>query len=213
MKICCICGGTEFNKGPMGRTSVNGNNPKCDNCGSLERHRIIYDIYKRFPENYFSGLSLLQFSIDNSVNRNWFKNSTLSVFGGENSIDLSKNVDNMKSYDVVVCNHVLEHIENDRKAVKNLMTLVNDDGFCQITVPTPAYKKKTEEYGFANEKYSYHYRCYGEDFVDLLKDIPGVFVLDVHAIDNITGTKDYVYFVFKKKSVFEKLAPLLKKQC
>jgi 2-polyprenyl-3-methyl-5-hydroxy-6-metoxy-1,4-benzoquinol methylase len=66
----------------------------------------------------------------------------------------------MKSYDVVVCNHVLEHIENDRKAVKNLMALVNDDGICQITVPTPAYKKKTEEYGFANEKYSYHYRCF-----------------------------------------------------
>ncbi len=44
-----------------------------------------------------------------------------------------------KEYDVVVCNDVIEHIEDDRKAIKNLWSFVKPGGMLVITVPAHSF--------------------------------------------------------------------------
>ena len=56
---CNICGGQDFETGPKGRKSkFTEKLPKCTQCESLERHRIIRDIWKRMLKpNFNSAIS------------------------------------------------------------------------------------------------------------------------------------------------------------
>ena len=39
------------------------------------------------------------------------------------------------SFDVVICNHVLEHVDDDRKAMQELLRVMNPSGFGIFQVP------------------------------------------------------------------------------
>ena len=72
------------------------------------------------------------------------------------------------SIDVLWCHHVLEHIEDDRAAIKELhRTLRPSTG--ELVVSVPMNGAITREYGQANKKESGHWRMYGDDFVDRLE--------------------------------------------
>jgi 2-polyprenyl-3-methyl-5-hydroxy-6-metoxy-1,4-benzoquinol methylase len=68
-------------------------------------------------------------------------------------------------YDLITCFDVLEHIEDDRKALSKMATLVNDGGFLVLTVP--AYKFLWNKH----DEINHHYRRYSKK--ELLKKIPG----------------------------------------
>ncbi len=54
-----------------------------------------------------------------------------------------------QGYDVVVCNDVIEHIDDDRKAIKNLWSFVKPGGMLVITVPAHSflYCQRDEAWG------------------------------------------------------------------
>src|SRR5690606_2479969 len=86
--VCIICGGTSFGPGPSGRKSRSGLWPQCLGCHSLERHRLLRKIWLSFPETFLSSGNVLQFSPDLCVLPEWFKNHELSIYGGDNTIDM-----------------------------------------------------------------------------------------------------------------------------
>jgi SAM-dependent methyltransferase len=67
-------------------------------------------------------------------------------------------------YDLITCFDVLEHIEDDSKALSKMATLVNDEGFLVLTVP--AYKFLWNRH----DEINHHYRRYSKK--ELLKKIP-----------------------------------------
>jgi SAM-dependent methyltransferase len=67
-------------------------------------------------------------------------------------------------YDLITCFDVLEHIEDDNKALSKMATLVNDGGFLVLTVP--AYKFLWNRHDEINR----HYRRYSKK--ELIKKIP-----------------------------------------
>ncbi len=83
------------------------------------------------------------------------------------------------SYDVIFCNHVLEHIPNDTKAMQELYRVLKKGGFGIFQIPQDISKEKTfEDDSIIDRKerekifgqYD-HVRVYGLDYFDKLRSI------------------------------------------
>ena len=72
------------------------------------------------------------------------------------------------SYDLILCNHVLEHIERDDWAVAEMSRVLSPDGMAVITVPGEWDRWKIIT--FPDTSLNGHYRDYGLDFVQLLEN-------------------------------------------
>jgi len=83
-----LLGGVEFELGPNDRKSATGKLPRCKRCRSLERHRQLRQVYAQLPDSYIGGLDVLQLSPDIGVDLAWFNSYEVSVFEGENPLDL-----------------------------------------------------------------------------------------------------------------------------
>lgn len=78
-----------------------------------------------------------------------------------------------ETYDIVICSHILEHVEDDRKAMLELKRILKEDGVCIFLVPLVIGSDKTDEaFGLsAGENWERfgqddHARLYGrEDFL------------------------------------------------
>lgn len=88
------------------------------------------------------------------------KNATIK------KIDLTKKLLFKKnSFDVVICADVLEHIKNDKIAIKNLVNALKKDGLLVLT--NPAYSKYYGEH----DKLIGHYRRYNKkDYLNVAKE-------------------------------------------
>jgi SAM-dependent methyltransferase len=81
------------------------------------------------------------------------------------------------SFDVIVCNHVLEHIPDDRKAMRELFRILRPGGWALLQVPIAASRDTTLEdvtvsdadrlrlYGQTD-----HVRIYGKDYSKRLQE-------------------------------------------
>lgn len=83
------------------------------------------------------------------------------------------------SFDVVFCNHVLEHIEEDKKAMQELYRVLKPNGFGIFQVPQDVNLEKTyEDFSItapqdrAKHFGQYdHVRVYGKDYFDRLRQV------------------------------------------
>jgi ubiquinone/menaquinone biosynthesis C-methylase UbiE len=80
------------------------------------------------------------------------------------------------SFDVVYCSHVLEHVPDDRKAMRELARVLKPTGWAILAVPI--FNEKTFEDPTITSpeerervfRQSDHVRIYGRDFVDRLRE-------------------------------------------
>ena len=189
---CNICGGRYFRRGPWDRKCVNGKLPECAKCGCKERHRALRKMWDRVIDAEYRKMDVIQFSNDLGAKRQWFGSFEVSNFGGSNSLDLLQIDRPDSSYDIAICNHILEHIEDDRRAFRELMRIVKANGILQFSVPSPALFNKTWGWNFL---WHDHYRMYGRDLVERFMDaLPGVSILEVPIVDDVTEVPDFAYF-------------------
>jgi SAM-dependent methyltransferase len=201
---CNICGGEEFDFGPNKRLSRTKKLPCCKSCGSAERHRVFRQVHQRLKECVpYDLYSCLQISNDLSVESEWFGKYELSIYGRQNSVDLQDIERETESYDLVICNHVLEHVENDIKALKELFRIFSKDGLLQLSVPQPMVINKTTDWGFPDSSKFGHYRMYGKDIKDKFElTMPeGMSYLKVISKDPVTEAAD-MCFIFLKSIGF-----------
>ena len=196
---CTICGGMEFKAGPGGRLFKDVP-PVCGQCGSLERHRATRIILESLGVERFSDLSVLQLSLDPSIDRNWFRSFEYSIYENHNSIDIM-NIDRPDSaYDVVICNHVLEHVPEDRVAMRELSRITSNRGFLYISVPDPANRAETSDWGEPDWTQHGHYRVYGMDILHKLEQtLPDRYVVLIRQVDPVTGRQDAGFLVSKSR--------------
>jgi ubiquinone/menaquinone biosynthesis C-methylase UbiE len=82
------------------------------------------------------------------------------------------------SFDVIYCSHVLEHVPDDRKGMRELSRVLKPNGWALVAVPVHEDRDRTFEdpnvvtpadrlrvYGQWD-----HVRIYGRDFVDRLRE-------------------------------------------
>ncbi len=204
--VCNICGDSQFELGPNNRKSSTGEAPRCIRCRSLERHRQLRQIYAQMPRAYLRKLDALQLSSDVAVEPSWFKSYEVSVFEGENSLDVEAIDCADSSYDLVICNHVLEHVANDRKGLRELIRIVRPGGFLQVTVPAPYTRAVTVDWGYPNPGAHGHYRGYGKDFIQLFREAHSEMItLQVEVFDEVTGAGGYVYLSSLNEKLIRKM--------
>ncbi|MBT8221184.1 MAG: methyltransferase domain-containing protein [Bacteroidia bacterium] len=83
------------------------------------------------------------------------------------------------TFDVVLCNHVLEHIEDDQQAMKELFRVLKPGGWAMLQVPinyqnATTYEDSTITDPKEREKHFWqddHYRLYGRDYAEVLSEI------------------------------------------
>lgn len=107
----------------------------------------------------------------------WQRTKNLRVFrvDYEKTRDVDAQVDLQQlaltsdAVDLVWCHQVLEHIEDDLAAMRELNRILRP-GTGELVVSVPmANNPDTIEYGFPDPKESGHWRVYGDDFVTRLE--------------------------------------------
>ena len=89
-------------------------------------------------------------------------------------------------YDVILCNHVLEHLAHDTAAISELARVLSKDGVAVITIPGDFNRRETVV--FSTKSRNGHYREYGMDVVELFgRSFANVQVVDLHTFDGAQG--------------------------
>lgn len=206
---CNICGGQKFRHGPNQRLSPTGKPPRCKRCHSLERHRAFRRIFLELGPKRLRTLRCLQFSPDPTINRRWFDSFEVSVFGTLNSLDLQHIDRPDRSYDVIVCNHVLEHVPDYRAALRELSRILSAHGFLFLSFPDPYRAERTTDWGYPDPKLHNHYRHFGRDVEEVLRqEMADCHVVAVTSVDAVTGLRDLAYVVTRSGDWLRRLGRL-----
>ena len=206
---CNICGGRKFVRGPKERLSATGQRPCCKRCRSFERHRAFHRIFLELDPRRLRPLRCLQFSQDPSVESRWFQTHEVSVFNESNSLDLQHIDRPDRSYDVIVCNHVLEHVPDYRAALRELSRILSGRGFLFLSFPDPCRLERTTDWGYPDPNFHQHYRHFGRDVEDVFRqELRDCHVVAVTATDPATGTSDLAYVVTRSGDWMRRLDSL-----
>lgn len=194
---CNICGGTEFGHGPNGRKASTGVPPRCMKCDSLERHRVLRKILQGLPIGFLEWRKVLQFSHDQGLDRQFFPHLELSIFEGENSLDLQVIDRPEESYDFISLNHVLESVPDDRAAFSELCRILSPKGILQICFGSPLSRDKTVD--LPEPMYDWKaYHLYGVDLVERFRcKENGVYPLVIEETDPCTHVRQVVHLFLK----------------
>ena len=130
-------------------------NALCWRCGAQERHRAQWLLFERRPELLAEARSLLHFSPE------WCLRRRLAAVGGlcyvtsdldidpTHPADLRLDVTALAlpdgAFDAIICSHVLEHVPDDRSAMRELRRITAPAGFTLVMVPLALDRAATFE--------------------------------------------------------------------
>ncbi|MFC2110708.1 class I SAM-dependent methyltransferase, partial [Bacteroidota bacterium] len=174
---------------------------------SLERHRLLWLFLERKTEFFTKSLKVLHVAPEQCFYKLFRNQSNLDY----TTTDLYSPLADVKadicslpfednSYDLIFCNHVLEHIENDKKAMEELYRVLRPGGFGIFQIPQDLSRKNTyEDFTITNPKerkkhfgqYD-HVRIYGKDYFDKLRQVG--FSVNEIACSDIGTTKEIETF-------------------
>ena len=154
----------------------------CPVCKALPRHRILASWFENHKE-MFEGNSILYFAPEYSMMR-WFKRNHISIVTADlfSDADLKLDIQSTglpdESYDIIICNHVLEHVDDFRKALKEMFRILRSEGTFICSFPmdpkvelvdedsaVESDKERFERFGQAD-----HQRVFGMNADSLLYD-------------------------------------------
>jgi SAM-dependent methyltransferase len=180
---CPICGGRFRKFLPYGHTTIR-ENALCPKCLSLERHRLMWMFLREKTSFFRANLRVLHIAPEQCFLSRFRKLSNIDYITADMEspiADIKLDIQDMPfsddQFDVVICNHVLEHVKDDRKAMSEILRVLRKGGFALMHVPIDYSMKETYEDSTISspkdrEKHfrqKDHYRLYGLDFTERLK--------------------------------------------
>ena len=182
---CPICGSSFSKFMPYGYGKANRNNRLCPNCLSLERHRLLWMYLKNKTDFFKDKISVLHIAPEQSFLKRFKKLENINY----TTADLVSPIADVKTdirdmyvfednkFDVIICNHVLEHIDEEQKALSELYRIMKPGAWAILQVPIDYSLETTfEDDTITNKKerekifgqYD-HVRQYGTDYPERLK--------------------------------------------
>lgn len=155
---------------------------------SLERHRLLW-LYLNNETDFFTSKikkNVLHFAPEQAFYKR-FRNQKNIVYTTTDLFsplaDVKADICNLpfddNQYDLILCNHVLEHIPDDTKAMQELLRVLKPGGMAILQIPQDLNREQT----FADDtitdqkeraklfgQYD-HVRVYGRDYFDKLRSI------------------------------------------
>lgn len=153
---------------------------------SLERHRLMWLYLQNETDFFTEKLKVLHIAPEQSFYKRFRKMKNLDYTTCDlNSpiADVKADIQNLpfddNSFDVIFCNHVLEHVEDDKKALSELYRVMKAGGWGIFQVPIRYQLEKTFEDPTITDKKERiekfgqydHVRVYGTDYYSTLESI------------------------------------------
>jgi SAM-dependent methyltransferase len=191
---CPVCGRTyrRFQRDPAGYDAF------CPRCGSRARHRVIWLCLARWGVAARRGLRVLHLAPEHGLETRLralpgvrYLSADLAHPRAMEHFDLRDIPHPDDAFDLVICSHVLEHVEDDARALAELHRVVAPGGDLLVMVPFDSERDATLEdpavVGAEARRAAYwapdHVRLYGRD-VEARLAAPGFEVeLDRFALD------------------------------
>lgn len=153
---------------------------------SLERHRLLWLYLKDHTDFFTQPHKVLHFAPEQAFYKRFRKLENLDY----TTTDLNSPLADVKadicdlpfednSFDFILCNHVLEHIPDDEKAMQELFRILKPGGTAILQIPQDLKRENTfEDDSITDPKerakifgqYD-HVRVYGRDYFDKLRSI------------------------------------------
>jgi len=120
---------------------LNNGDQLCPGCGSLGRNRRLWDILK--DDIKTENISILDFSPSRclyykfkSIDKiNYVSSDFKNEFLADKKYDITGIDCPSENFDIIICYHILEHIADDRRAIKELGRVLKPAGKCYIQTP------------------------------------------------------------------------------
>src|ERR1041385_333763 len=112
------------------------------------------------PEAFFKQIFVRQFPK--------YETADLFMKGVDHKVDLQDLPFTDGSYDLVFASHVLEHIRDDKKAIREIRRILKPNGVAIL--PVPIVCAHTIEYPEANPREAGHVRAPGPDYFEKYKE-------------------------------------------
>jgi len=141
-KVACpICKSHYRQFLPYGRINPRPN-ALCPNCLSLERHRLIW-LYLQKKTNFFqTKLTVLHIAPEpcftqrfETQHGNTYITADIESPLAKIKMDIHQIPFGENHFDVVLCNHVLEHVQDDIKAMSEIKRVLKPGGWAILQVP------------------------------------------------------------------------------
>jgi len=156
---------------------------KCPRCGSLERHRVLWLFLERETDLFSRPGAMLHVAPEYALLRRLQRVEGLRYLSGDLDsaladveLDLLNLPFEPENFDWLICNHVLEHVGDDRRALAEIHRVLKPGGWAILMCPVDRRRATTLEdpavtsprerhrvFGQAD-----HVRLYGRDYADRL---------------------------------------------
>jgi SAM-dependent methyltransferase len=187
---CPICART-FSRW-LGEPTIGG----CPYCGSASRHRLLQLSLEREWRFLPPNVDILHFAPEWGTERGLRSNprvrryvtADLSAPGVDVRCDITLLDFPNQTFDIVLCSHVLEHVTDDRQAIRELHRVLRPGGIAYIQVPYVSDRQTEEDPSITDPSERElrfgqfdHVRLYGYDLVDRLCE-PGFHVDELRPV-------------------------------
>lgn len=176
---CPICNRKYSKFLPYGRINPRPN-ALCPNCLALERHRLIW-LYLKERTNFFSEkLDVLHIAPEacfikrfEQIHEKKYITADIESPLAKVKMDIHKIPFPENTFDVVLCNHVLEHVQNDIIAMSEIRRVLKPGGWALMQIPffSPVPEVTLEDNSITDPKerekvfgQDDHVRKYGKDY-------------------------------------------------
>jgi SAM-dependent methyltransferase len=156
----------------------------CPGCELHERHRALW-LYLEHRTNLFSAhLRVLHFAPEPVLQERLAAQPNLDYLSADldsptamAQFDITRIPYADDAFDVILCSHVLEHVPDDRLAMRELLRVLSPTGWALLLVPIDRSRPETyedpavvtpEERARAYWQHD-HVRLYGRDFAERLR--------------------------------------------
>lgn len=159
-------------------------NAQCPVCRSSDRVRLLYLFLKNKTNIFTKKTRFLHIAPEKPLEKIFHNHRNISYLTTDiekenvmEKMDITNIQYPENSFDVIICNHVLEHIPDDLKAMMELFRILKPGGWSILQIPFSNILETTfEDHSVTSEKereqvfgQKDHVRIYGKDYSERLK--------------------------------------------